>query len=789
MTSKTPNERHPLSFRSQGASHSDTEITSLQEVVIDDTNVPARLNIGREGEALLQSLLFRTKEVRHAQIPEAHQQTFQWIFEDDTTSFCSWIRNDSGIFWISGKAASGKSTLMKLISDHSKTQQLLRMWSGTKKLILAKHFFWKPGEVTQKSRAGLLRSLLYDILKQCPELVPGVLTTLQHQSYDTWYLHELVNAFKSISTTASSLIRLFVIIDGLDEYESSMGYHLNELIEVIRMLSEQSWIKLCVSSRPWVNFQDAFGKDSRHWLKLEDLTHADIATYVRDTLDLDLFKEPLHSQLVKAIVRKAQGVFLWVYLAVRDIVQGMRDGERPSDLLQKMDELPSDLEDFLRRILHSIPPEHRKEAGKHFKLACHGLDGQDRGYYQPPLLIHTFVGELDDLEQFGHLLSASQWNADALRIRLERGRRRLGARCKGLLETSENDGIAKEEFRDRPFLSPIVHFFHRSIVELIPEVYVTHFTEFDSSAFICKVYNLMLENAYENNHRTVKDDVRILADGLIVSAMQAELAFGQISSEMIRWLQRADSIITQNSEYEGFMDIPQPPAGFPKMIFLETCTCTGYVSYVHFSLRHSPYPVQLSLRLLHTLNWCKSLKQGISRGGDIYRMRQLLLKQLDGNINLDCPCCSGSSPRNIWTCTLTSVRRHSIMAKLDGQWLLLHTWAPVFKMYLEMSRDALEHVVPFDDQLALIGRVGQEENPQEGIQARIILQRYVPRQTLQELGIPFRDSEGLKYSPSSYQVCLKRNTQTLGIAEGSLSSMLRLPDEGIISTANQALTF
>ncbi len=39
-------------------------------------------------------------------------------------------------------------------------------------LLVPKFFFWNSGSMMQRSSIGLLRSLLYQIFEQCPELVP-----------------------------------------------------------------------------------------------------------------------------------------------------------------------------------------------------------------------------------------------------------------------------------------------------------------------------------------------------------------------------------------------------------------------------------------------------------------------------------------------------------------------------------------------------------------------------------------------------------------------------------------
>ncbi len=64
-------------------------------------------------------------EIKHREetIKEAHARTFRWIFEPDVSdkavrrwhSFVEWLASGQGTYWISGKAGSGKSTLMNCI--------------------------------------------------------------------------------------------------------------------------------------------------------------------------------------------------------------------------------------------------------------------------------------------------------------------------------------------------------------------------------------------------------------------------------------------------------------------------------------------------------------------------------------------------------------------------------------------------------------------------------------------------------------------------------------------------
>jgi hypothetical protein len=140
---------------------------------------------------LLNMLAFESIGDRLEGIDEAHENTFGWIFQplprnptvEETESqpwanFTKWLAEQSGLYWINGKAASGKSTLMKYILAHPDTSRHLNRWAastdpaGAPRLRFASFFFWASGTREQRSQSGLLRSILYELLIQEPNLVP-----------------------------------------------------------------------------------------------------------------------------------------------------------------------------------------------------------------------------------------------------------------------------------------------------------------------------------------------------------------------------------------------------------------------------------------------------------------------------------------------------------------------------------------------------------------------------------------------------------------------------------------
>jgi hypothetical protein len=144
-------------------------------------------------------------------------------------------------------------------------------------------------------------------------------------------------------------------------------------------------IKICVSSRPHVVFEKAFAT----WpsLRLQDLTYNDVRNYVEDRLVKDesvqeLFaREPVETaKVVKEIIDAADGVFLWVYLAVSSLLQGVGNCDDIQDLQRKLRLLPRDLKQLYIHIMLKIDDDYKEEALQFFQLfqATERRDDEDK---------------------------------------------------------------------------------------------------------------------------------------------------------------------------------------------------------------------------------------------------------------------------------------------------------------------------------------------------------------------------------------------------------------------------
>lgn len=405
----------------------------------------ARLTLKKETveieQALLDTLDSPQLKDRYARISPAYDSTFRWIFKGDRTntrdedSFSEWLSRGGSIYWITGKPGAGKSTLMKFICKEKRTHQLLQKWAGDKLLDTASFYFWIAGTPFQKSLLGLLQSLLYEILNANREIISKLFPRRwrMHRLYgsinlDPWTEKEFLDAIKILKCESSRSSRICFFIDGLDEYE---GDH-KEMTVFLQELSSLPDLKICVSSRPWLAFQDAFGNCPM--LRVQDFTKQDIKRYATGMLQSSprwkqvCSKEPEKALgLIQDIRIKSCGVFLWVYLVVRSLLQGLRDGDRITDLQSRLGAFPSDLEDFFMHTLERLEPSYLQQAQKFFRIAIESSE---------PLLLmaYSFLGEEDLDPKFGINAPDEPICSEEIPTRLEDTERRLRSRCKDLLE-------------------------------------------------------------------------------------------------------------------------------------------------------------------------------------------------------------------------------------------------------------------------------------------------------------------------------------------------------------------
>lgn len=437
------------------------------------------LNQGR----VLDRLWFRSIDDRKTNINERQSRTLNWALDTRKTTLkwdnlAEWLRNGSGLYWLAGKAGSGKSTLMKYLSNHPQTTTLLKEWAAQSELVTLQFFFYALGKLEQKSQEGLLRSLLFQFLDKHRHLIEDVLPVMWREAIITEDKdHEL--EIPSISEMQLSLLQLvetvsidrkfWILIDGLDEFE---GKHAT-IATFFAKLQRLPNVKILVSSRPLPVFVGAF--DHAPKMYLQDLTGKDIETYVNDSIlhhphmaRLSRSEPREAKKVVEALVKKASGVFLWVVLACQSILEGLDEYDTIPELMNRAEKIPPELEGFFRQIIDAIDPLKRDQSARLLRLI---FESQTRSIFDPiPTLGLAIVDEQGLRADFmGPNVTGLSDEESVLRCKTIEGR--LRSRCSGLVEiqVDSNITLARQaglmSAEDVALVNSCVVFLHRSLYE------------------------------------------------------------------------------------------------------------------------------------------------------------------------------------------------------------------------------------------------------------------------------------------------------------------------------------
>ncbi|KAJ4298862.1 hypothetical protein N0V90_004105 [Kalmusia sp. IMI 367209] len=337
---------------------------------------------------------------RFDSVDKAHFETFRWILEDEASVksnhvcerrklFRTWLSQENGIFHIAGKLGSGKSTLTDFILGHPNTIGELRKWAGMslifpeyafvspgtgdRRLALVSFFFWRIGTEWQNSMKALRRGLVYDLLKECPELIhiafpslwQDIVESLPCQPNMLPFREAKVDSIRddTVEDAFNTLLhanihrthRICFSIDALDEQaDASLQNDHQELVEMIAswVSSSPGLIKVCVSSREENVFFNAFDPNKR--LRLQDLTQRDTRQYAWRKLS-DVASMETNEHIIEKIMLYSNGIFLWVVLVMNELRKSIQTGLGVSDFEATLDSLPRQLDALFQAFAHIHP--------------------------------------------------------------------------------------------------------------------------------------------------------------------------------------------------------------------------------------------------------------------------------------------------------------------------------------------------------------------------------------------------------------------------------------------------
>ncbi|KFZ23237.1 hypothetical protein V502_02285 [Pseudogymnoascus sp. VKM F-4520 (FW-2644)] len=331
-----------------------------------------------EHEDLRQCLEFKERFVRQQQIESLAtiEETFTWLW---SSPFVTWLQSSSPLFWISGNPASGKSVLMSHIAQNSKTLEILEQVHGPNWQVVYHFFDFRVGDSIGNNLEGLLRSFLLQLLQNNPNLLLLTPELRVFLAKDLVISRPSINAMHKASKQSirACSTRLFVLLDGLDEYEGQKV----ELVTLINSLSSKD-VRFCLASRADPPYPDALeGVPS---FEMQRLNNPGIKAFTVQTLQ-NFFSHSKHYDhialqvIADEIAQRSRGVFLWARFAIFELIDGLTRGETVDSaaLRQRLEEVPQELRDIYSRIF------------------CRGTQG-DRETAGLILLLLTLVGSVEN---------------------------------------------------------------------------------------------------------------------------------------------------------------------------------------------------------------------------------------------------------------------------------------------------------------------------------------------------------------------------------------------------------
>lgn len=266
--------------------------------------------------------------------------TCAWILNQDT--FTNWmedINSGSHLVWMQGNAASGKSILSSFIVNH-----LVQLG------LPCSYFFVRFNELKKRSPSLMLRSLACQLARFSPAYAEKLLqletatTDLKTADFRKIWKWLYRQTLLQVVTDHP----LFIIIDGLDEADSPG--------DVVRLLADLQTcslqLRILVVSRNTHEISSAWQKIGKQvhaeTIRIED-SREDFRSYIDQEIEI-AGQDGYREQVVRQILERARGNFLWLHLAVQKI----NSCHTKANIEEALSNLPPGMESLYDRMAVSI---------------------------------------------------------------------------------------------------------------------------------------------------------------------------------------------------------------------------------------------------------------------------------------------------------------------------------------------------------------------------------------------------------------------------------------------------
>jgi hypothetical protein len=262
--------------------------------------------------------------------------TCEWLCRK--TSYRDWRDTGSArIFWLQANPASGKSVIAAYIIGQLEDANLS-----------CSYYFFNHNNKSQSGLGSCFRSIAYQMALLYPSVRQRFLAMYRDVQLDK---DNYLGLWRRLFTGCIFDIGLrqphYWVIDALDECESYA-----ELMPILLKIEESIKIKIFITSRfsPTMPI-DGSGRHLAVHVVTPDDTLDDIKLFVnQNTHNLPLESTRDRESLVKTILQKAVGCFLWVRLVLEDLANVYSS----ADIQKVLEEVPQGMENLYDRTLSTL---------------------------------------------------------------------------------------------------------------------------------------------------------------------------------------------------------------------------------------------------------------------------------------------------------------------------------------------------------------------------------------------------------------------------------------------------
>ncbi|EJP62285.1 nacht and ankyrin domain containing protein [Beauveria bassiana ARSEF 2860] len=327
--------------------------TILEAMARDTTESNSDVLLTKDEKECMRALWFSSMDNRSVAIGPATQGTCTWVLKEST--YKQWSSADRGLFWMKGHPGVGKSTLIKFIMEEIKrTRYVDKMRS----IVVSFFFNKRAADDLEKTRLGFYRSVLHQLLDQCPEALGGLVTSFSRRK-DTsgqvgkdWYWQEqdlgtnLAHAICSILDSHA----LWLFVDALDESNEGTADTMVREFKLLLKInpSSDANFHICFTARHF----PIIAADCGFELQVDQKNVDDIKKYVLEEFS-NRCQQLSSSEIPKIVIIRAHGIFLWARVALEEAIRLHHSGRGLPFIVQALERLPPELQDLFRSIIMS----------------------------------------------------------------------------------------------------------------------------------------------------------------------------------------------------------------------------------------------------------------------------------------------------------------------------------------------------------------------------------------------------------------------------------------------------